>query len=561
MKRLLALVALFVAAPALSATYYVDCAASNDRGVGTSPQTAWQTIDKVNRSTFKPGDSILFKRGCTWREQLGVIWSGFAGAPITFGAYGSGANPVFSGANLVGGWARAGNPKIWEATVTTEPKILFFDGAKGTRVASQANCTRERDWYWASDVLSVYSDSDPDMGYTSPGIEAGYLDQVIWIGDTISYVTLDGLSLTYTNGSGVTSYGTHITIQKCEASWNAFSGIVQATYSGDNVISDCTIHDNGGSGIFTWKDAASAGHENRITRNEIYNNSGQFGINVTSNWYIIEYNSVHDNGNSFEECVGIEIVNYDNDGYGRHNIVRYNEVYGQKGNACAVGINVDDFAQYTDVYGNVVHGCSGGGIGMWRSNHANIYNNTVYGNNQDFYGLVTTKSEMGVDAFGPGEVSNIVIRNNVVQATEANTYAIYLGPNAYSSSGLSIGNNNWYAAAANWYFWNKTGGKNLATWNALTGGGTDLNSDPLFAAAVGGDFALQAGSPCIDAGADVGSSYSTALMPGSSWPNKVLTGDQRDTGLWWEIGAYLFQERGPAISPPAPTVRKHLPRR
>jgi PKD repeat protein len=60
-------------------------------------------------------------------------------------------------------------------------------------------------------------------------------------------------------------------------------------------------------------------------------------------------------------------------------------------------------------------------------------------------------------------------------------------------------------------------------------------------------------SPCIDAGADLGPSYSTALMPGSSWPSHVLTGDQYRTGQRWEIGAYLFPAAAPPPGSPTPT--------
>src|SRR5579872_5292370 len=60
-------------APATQATvYYVDCAAANDSGAGTSPASAWKTIAEVNASSFVAGDSILFNRGCAWREQLTV---------------------------------------------------------------------------------------------------------------------------------------------------------------------------------------------------------------------------------------------------------------------------------------------------------------------------------------------------------------------------------------------------------------------------------------------------------------------------------------------------------
>ena len=65
----------------------------------------WQTIAKVNSSTFNPGDSILFKAGDTWREQLTVPSSGSAGNPITFGAYGSAtSSPIISGTNLLTSW-------------------------------------------------------------------------------------------------------------------------------------------------------------------------------------------------------------------------------------------------------------------------------------------------------------------------------------------------------------------------------------------------------------------------------------------------------------------------
>jgi len=74
-------------------TYYVDTA-STAGGTGTTTATtgadrAWATIAEVNAFAFDAGDSILFKRGCTFREQLTVPSSGSAGLPITFGAYGT----------------------------------------------------------------------------------------------------------------------------------------------------------------------------------------------------------------------------------------------------------------------------------------------------------------------------------------------------------------------------------------------------------------------------------------------------------------------------------------
>ena len=45
-------------------------------------------------------------------------------------------------------------------------------------------------------------------------------------------------------------------------------------------------------------------------------------------------------------------------------------------------------------------------------------------------------------------------------------------------------------------------------------------ADPSFTNAAGGDFTLQAGFPCIDAGADLGTTYQMALRPGTTWPGQ-----------------------------------------
>jgi len=101
-------------------TYYVDTA-STAGGTGTTTATtgadrAWATIAEVNAFAFDAGDSILFARGCTWRETLTVPSSGSEGLPITFGAYGSGANPIIDGSAAVSSWTLTGSRDVLNET-------------------------------------------------------------------------------------------------------------------------------------------------------------------------------------------------------------------------------------------------------------------------------------------------------------------------------------------------------------------------------------------------------------------------------------------------------------
>jgi len=102
---------LFGVAPVRATTYFV-AAGGSDSNNGTNGATPWQTVAKVNGAAFSPGDSILFNRGDAWYgTSLVVPSSGSSGAPITFGAYGSGANPMLKGSTFLttGGFTLAPN--------------------------------------------------------------------------------------------------------------------------------------------------------------------------------------------------------------------------------------------------------------------------------------------------------------------------------------------------------------------------------------------------------------------------------------------------------------------
>lgn len=74
---------------------YVSCTSGNDANAGTSTTSAWQSIGRVNRAQLQPGDHVWLARGCRWNgAQLTAWWNGTAAAPITIGAYGSGAPPT-----------------------------------------------------------------------------------------------------------------------------------------------------------------------------------------------------------------------------------------------------------------------------------------------------------------------------------------------------------------------------------------------------------------------------------------------------------------------------------
>jgi hypothetical protein len=80
-------------------TYYFSSSAGNDNNDGTSQESAFQTIAKLNVLTLSPGDQILFKKEDTFIGEIIVNYSGAENAPIIFDSFGTGAKPILSGSN------------------------------------------------------------------------------------------------------------------------------------------------------------------------------------------------------------------------------------------------------------------------------------------------------------------------------------------------------------------------------------------------------------------------------------------------------------------------------
>lgn len=71
-------------------TYYVSSSTGDDIATGLEPRSAWKSLEKLNATTFEPGDRILLESGDTWNgTTLHPLGSGTLGRPIILGSYGS----------------------------------------------------------------------------------------------------------------------------------------------------------------------------------------------------------------------------------------------------------------------------------------------------------------------------------------------------------------------------------------------------------------------------------------------------------------------------------------
>lgn len=496
--------------------YYIANAGS-DVADGGSPETAWQTIDKVNNSTFSAGNQILFNKDDIWREQLTVPSSGSSGNPIIFGAYGTGENPIITGANLYSGFSNGGS-NIWDATVTTQPLVVLKSKALQTNVGSRAAITSDGKWYWTGNTLSVYATSDP-----SGLVEAGYRTRAMDTGSK-NYLTFNDIVFECINARGYpliyTSHSTESEVKfyNCTMQYSAGTGIVLGgNADGDmsgGVLDNCIIRYNWENGVFVSYDATSYTINNcQVYSNGLDTTSGSNGIWGHLGNYIITNCDIYDNGRFMGSMPPHGIYQYTSTGTVTiENCTIHDQIYGSairlRGSAtvtnCALynnglaGVSMGENLSAGETYtliGNLIYGNSTDAIvgngALTGIINITMYNNTIYHNG--------TWELLQVAV----SINNLTLKNNIFYSTANRIINVFTAPTT-----AVIDNNIYYRSdghnsAGDLWRVDSSYPTTLSAWQAL---GNDVHgylTDPLLVNTTT-DFSLQSGSPAINAGVNVG---------------------------------------------------------
>lgn len=192
----------------LATDYYISNS-GNDNSNGTTPGTAWRTIERLNASfsLLQPGDNILFKRGEQFIGTIRVTASGRQGQPISFGAYGTGSDPVISGFASIKGWVKKEN-NIWQAAapfLKSDLNVVTLDGTP-QQIGRYPNANEPDAGYLRYENFidnSVIIDSNFVQPHNWSGAEI-VIRKNHWTAERCSVLTQEGkqISFTYAN-SGI----------------------------------------------------------------------------------------------------------------------------------------------------------------------------------------------------------------------------------------------------------------------------------------------------------------------------------------------------------------------
>jgi hypothetical protein len=432
----------------------------------------------------------------------------------------------------------------YQATVAYAPTIVIENGTKLTNVANLAAITSAGKWYYDSGATLLYvrgTDSgDPD----DDTMEADVRDYCVEV-NAKTDITLSGLTFNGAHSSVVYVHGAadHFTIMGCSVTnytsttgsgiWA--TGVLIEGGTGGTVGPGNTIT-YGGSGVTVEGWGTSLPANTTTTRNTIHD-MASIGISLTNGGTgdpaggLVERNLVYNCALVSDDIPGIGTYHV-----GAGTVIRYNVVHNcGTASARGSGINIDAHSTATACYYNVVYLNNYGGINATASGHL-IYGNTCYHNNEG----TADAGEISLFTQESVAASNCTIKNNILVASTAKHLLVAGSGN---TTGHVIDYNEWYGGSATPFDWSGTD-YNFANYKtASSQDAHSLNSDPLLTNAAGGDFTLQAGSPCINVGADLGATYQNGLLGSSVWPDAVVTADQEIYGTGWDIGAYIFESQ------------------
>lgn len=494
MKRTAVLLALLLTAtawilaapPAMAAptTYYLDATGGNDSNTGTSPSSAWRSLQKVNATTFQPGDAILLRAGAVWNGQLWPKGSGTSAARIRLDRYGDGAKPMVNGGGNIQGTVYLRDQPYWEI------RNLEVTNNKGTTA---------RDMY---------------VGIKAHNTTGGPLNGITIAGNTIHDIR--GLQSGFYGQNG----GIAVVADPNNSYWNGVRVENNTIYAVDRIgiFVGPAIQINGAA---FWQ---SLPHTNDVViQNNTVDDSGGDGILnfITSN-VTVQHNVVSNSGG--------RVHNRDSDHTGYVNtasagiwsavstntLIQFNEVYNDISVFDGQGYDIDLGSRSTYVQYNYSHNNVGGFILICEIadqgvdiNDARVRFNI---SQNDKSGVITL---CGDYSKGPDRID---INNNTIYlgpASSANVMRRYNGDTAFGEAFIynnivyTLGANPWMKLPATVFDYNTFYGAHHAT---EPKGGHQLTTDPGLVAPGSGyigrgtvdGYKLAVGSPSLSSGTNTG---------------------------------------------------------
>lgn len=432
-------------------TYYVDAKDGDDSNEGTSEDEAWKSLEKVNATTFQPGDKILLKAGCTWNGYLWPKGEGDELDPITLGKYGDeDSYPIINGnGTMPYDWNQKGTDPSYTPAVmlydqsywviedlevtnnfdTTYNQVgilIWTTGRNGeTKDVTVQDC-------YVHDVTAVQSSNKLTGGIIGMGsdfgldgnpvegeIQAEYgFDGLYIINNHVKNVQKEGVR---TSGSGehfrntqthedVVFRGNYI--EDIYGDGIVLAEVGQEGLVESNVVKNaCNVSEANYAGAWSWQSSNTVYRYNEVFGIEYgYNDGEAFDFDIGCSNHAFVYNYSHNNKG------GLLLTMYHNPTYTfAYNISANDGKPSQELFHCEVG---NEYIYNNTIYvgkGVTTHLFNNGNVGFFKNNIV-----LVHGELLDLFNGSGTLSETGVtnNIFYPAAItsgiSEEVLANNTV---------------------------------------------------------------------------------------------------------------------------------------------------
>lgn len=247
------------------AQYYVHASEGDDLNNGTSEATPWQTLGKVNGETFSAGDTIYLACNEVWREELIIPSGGSSGSYITVDAYGSGADPIITGADVKANadfTADSGVAYSASYTLIANGSMMVWEnGVRLTSRASQALVQANAGSFFLTGTTLYVSATDGSNVVTNGKV----------------YEVPGRHRNVYTNGKNFVKIRNVQAIQT-SGDDTTYGGIVVS--GSDNIVEYVESHNHRRHAVQVLSETGIDGNRNIVRNNTLYDTWGTLVISV-----------------------------------------------------------------------------------------------------------------------------------------------------------------------------------------------------------------------------------------------------------------------------------------